>query len=250
MIKYCKSCGKEYKGDYCEHCGYGKPDLEVKAYDKYKVNKPERFMTDEEKAQRAEELKAKREAVKKQENKTSSQRRKAQTKSSQWGFIIVAVLVFIAIVLFVLYEAGFIFQPKDKKEVITTYFESIETNDFEGYMSTMVKPMAEEYRSYADEKGLSDIEAMKELYADYIEGFGEGYTITVEYGAEETVSEAMIKNSENLLNTTYSQKFDITEAYRIATTVTFKGDKAEENQAMYVYVGKIGRKWYILNIDN
>ncbi|MBQ8378381.1 MAG: hypothetical protein IJX42_04535, partial [Oscillospiraceae bacterium] len=93
MIKYCKSCGKEYKGDYCEHCGYGKPDLEVKAYDKYKVNKPERFMTDEEKAQRAEELKAKREAVKKQENKTSSQRRKAQTKSSQWGFIIVAVLV-------------------------------------------------------------------------------------------------------------------------------------------------------------
>ena len=250
MIKYCKSCGKEYKGDYCKLCGYGKPDLEVKAYDKYKVNKPERFMTDEEKAQRAEEMKAQREAVKKQENTTSSQRRKAQTNSSPWGFIIVAVLVFIAIVLFVLYEAGFIFQPKDKKEVITTYFESIENNDFEGYMSTMVKPMAEEYRSYADVKGLSDTEAMKELYADYIEGFGEGYTITVEYGAEEMVSETIIKNSEYLLNSEYEEKFDITEAYMINTTVTFKGNKAEETQTMHVFVGKIGRKWYILNIDN
>lgn len=250
MIKYCKSCGKEYKGEYCKHCGYGKPDLEVKAYDKYKVNKPERFMTDEEKAQRAEEMKAQREAAKKQENKTSSQRRKAQTKSSQWGFIIVAVLVFIAIVLFVLYEAGFIFQPKDKKEVITTYFESIENNDFEGYMSTMVKPMAEEYRSYADVKGLSDTEAMKELYADYIQGFGEGYTITVEYGAEEMVSETIIKNSEYLLNSEYEEKFDITEAYMINTTVTFKGNKAEETQTMHVFVGLIGRKWYILNIDN
>ncbi len=250
MIKYCKSCGKEYKGDYCKHCGYGKPDLEVKAYDKYKVNKPERFMTDEEKAQRAEEIKAKREAMKKEQSKTTAKRRKKQTKSSQWGFIIVAVLVFIAIVLFVLYEAGYIFQPKDKKEVITTYFESIETNDFEGYMSTMVEPMAKEYESYADDNGLSDSEAMKELYADYIEGFGENYTITVEYGAEEMVSEAVIRESENLLSSTYNENFDIKEAYRVATTITFKGDKAEETQNMYVFIGKIGRKWYILNIDN
>lgn len=250
MIKYCKSCGKEYSGKYCTHCGYGKEDLEIKAYDKYRVNKPERFLTDEEKAERAERYKAKREAEKKAGNEKASRNRQAQKKNSQWGFIIVAILVFVAIVLFVLYDGGYIFQGKDKKEVITTYFNAIDDNDFEAYLSTMVEPMADEYRKQADEIGISDEKAMETLYADYIEGFGEGYTITVEYGAETQMSDTEIKNSQVTLEEAYGELFNIKEAYRVSATVTFKGSKAEETLDMYVYVGKIKRNWYILNIDN
>ena len=249
-MKVCKSCGKEYKGEYCQSCGYGNPDLEIRAYEKYKVKKPERFMTDEEKAQKNEELKAQREALKKQENQTAAKRRQAQKRNSQWGFIIVAIVVFVAIVLLALYKSGYIFKPKDKTEVISKYFNSIENNDFEGYLSTMVKPMANEYRDYVEDKGLSDSDAMKELYSDYIEGFGENYTITLKFGAEEKMDESSIKESEDTLETAYGLSYDITEAYMVATNVTFKGSKAKEVQDMYVYVAKIGRQWYILNIDN
>ena len=50
MSRICKSCGKYFDGDYCNHCGYGKKDIKTKAAEKYKKNTtPVRFMTDEEK---------------------------------------------------------------------------------------------------------------------------------------------------------------------------------------------------------
>ena len=250
MIKYCKSCGKEYSGEYCKNCGYGKPDLEVKAYDKYKVKKPERFMTDEEKEKRAQELKAEREASKQQDSQVVAKRRQAQKKNSQWAFIITAIVVFIGVVLLALYSGGYIFQSADKTDVIKTYFSAIENNDFDGYLGTMVEPMADQYRESAKELGISDSDAMKELYSDYIEGFGENYTITLKFGNEEKVDDGVISQSESTLKSAYGKSFDIKEAYKVAVNVVFKGDKAEETQDMYVFVGKIGRKWYILNIDN
>lgn len=250
MIKYCKSCGKEYSGEYCNHCGYGKTDVKVKAFDKYKVNKPERFMTDEEKAERAEKTKALRKSQVKEHNASVTKKRKLQKRNSQWGFIILAVIIFLSLLLLLLYANGYIFAKKDKTEVITTYFKSIENNDFEGYLSTMLKPMAKNFRDYADEHNLSDTDAMKELYSDYIEGFGENYTITLEYGAEEKQPESVLRDSENLLENEYGESFKIKEAYKVAVTATFKGEKADEIQYAYVYVAKIGRYWYILNIEN
>lgn len=250
MIKYCKSCGKEYSGECCPHCGYGKKDLKIKALDKYKVEKPERFMTDEEKAQRNERLAAKREAEKKAMKASGAKSRQAQRKKSQWGFIILAAAVFLALLLFLLYQAGYIFQGTDKTEVIKTYFSAIDDGDFESYLSTMVEPMAEDYRTQAKKLGISDADAMDELYYDYTESFGKGYTIKVECGNEEAVSSDEIKNSEDTLEEAYGKSFDIKEAYKVAVTVTFKGSKAEETQGMYVYVGKIKGKWYILNVDN
>ena len=38
IMKICKSCGKEYKGEYCEHCGYGDPKLKTHAADNRKQN--------------------------------------------------------------------------------------------------------------------------------------------------------------------------------------------------------------------
>lgn len=250
MIKYCKSCGKEYRGKFCEHCGYGKEDVKIKAYDKYKVEKPERFMTDEEKAAKSESLRAKREEEKRTSREKSQNRTRPAKASSQWGFIITAVVIFAVVVLLALYKSGFIGQTKDKTEVIDRYFSSIDNGDFDGYLSTMIAPMAEDYRSTAKEMGISDEDAMDELYSDYIEGFGEGYTVTVEFGAEAEMSSAEIKSSENTLYQAYGKNYDIKEAYRVAVNVTFKGTKAEETQDMYVYVGKIKGKWYILNIDN
>lgn len=246
MIKYCKSCGKEYKGDWCEHCGFDKPDLEIKAFDKYKVNKPERFMTEEEKAQRAEEYK--KQAKESSKNKTSAKPLQKPAKGSQWGFIILVAVVFAAIVIFMLWQNGIIFH-KDKTEVITTYFNSIQTNDFEGYISTMVEPMAEDYREEAENHGLSEAEFLRQSYSDYSEGFGEGYTISLTFGNEEQMSADEISSSEEILENAYGESFNIKEAYKIATTAQYKGSITEETVNYYVYVGRIKNDWYILNID-
>lgn len=249
MIKYCKSCGKEYSGSYCENCGYGKENLKIKAYDKYKVKKPERFMTDEEKRQRSEEFRKKREQEKNSAGKVASKNRKKQRQKSQWSFIIIAIIVFAGVVLLALYSGGYIFQGKDKKEVISTYLSAIEQGDFESYLSTMVEPMAEKLRSDAKKRGISEENAMDELYADYNDGFGEGYTVSVEFGTEEEMTADDIKNSEKLLKEAYDEEFKIKEAYKVATTVVFKGTKAEETVNYYFYVGKIKGDWYILNIE-
>lgn len=249
MVKYCKSCGKEYCGDYCEHCGYGKEDIKVKAFDKYKVNKPERFMTEEEKRERSEQIRKKREQERESSKKNLSANRKKQKKKSQWGFIIVAIVVFIGVVIFALYSGGYIFQAKDKKEVITTYLSAIESNNFEQYLGTMVEPMADDLREEAKSMGLSDGNAISELYSDYIEGFGEGYTISVEYGTETQMTSDDIKNSEEILKNAYGESFEIKDAYKVATTLVFKGSKAEETVNWYFYIGKIKGDWYILNID-
>lgn len=249
MIKYCKSCEKEYSGSYCQHCGYGKEDIKVKAYDKYKVNKPERFMTDEEKRERSEKLRKQREQQRKESAKTASKSRQKQKKKSQWGFIITAIVIFIGVVVVTLYSGGYIFQGKDKKEVIGDYISAIESGDFEKYLSTMVEPMADEYRSQAKSMGLSDSEAIDVLYADYNEGFGEGYSISIEYGTETEMTSDDIKNSEEILKNKYEKNYNIKEAYKVAATLKFKGSKAEETVNWYFYVGKIKGDWYILNID-
>ena len=49
---YCPCCRREFVRpvDYCDKCGYGKTDVKIKSVEKYKkFNKPERFMSDEEK---------------------------------------------------------------------------------------------------------------------------------------------------------------------------------------------------------
>lgn len=249
MIKYCKSCSKEYSGDFCESCGYGKEDLEIKAYDKYRVKKPERFMTDEEKQERNEQLRKKEEADRLAQKERSAKSRQAQQSRSQWGFIVMVVIAFAAVVVFALYQSGYIFN-KDKTEVIRTYFDSIVQNDFEGYLSTMVEPMAESYRKEAADMGLSDKDAMRELYSDYTEGFGEGYTITLDIGTQTAMTAEDIKASQKTLQEAYGESYTIKEAYMVAVSADFKGSKKEETAEMYVYIGKIKNDWYILNIDS
>lgn len=248
MIKYCKSCSKEYSGDYCKHCGYGKKDLEIKAYDKYRVLKPERFMTDEEKSERAEQLRNKRAQQATAAKENTARKRQAQKKKSQWGYIAVAVAVFAAIMVFVLYEGGYIFS-KNKTDVISAYFTAIADNDFEKYLGTMLEPMADEYKKEAKKLGLDETEAMQELYSDYSEGYGKGYTVSLKFGNEEKISESDIKESEQTLETAYKKSYNIKDAYKIAVNVTFKGEKKQETVPMYVYIAKIKGDWYILNIE-
>lgn len=249
MIKYCKSCGKEYSGKWCEHCGYGKPDLVTHAADKYKKEKPERFMTDEEKTERSKRLAEKREAEKKLDSEKQSKSRAAQKRKSQWAFIIIALVVFAAVAVFALWQNGIIFKGADKTEVITTYFNAIAGGDFDGYTSTMVEPMAKGYEEELEKQGLSKSEFMKKSYEDYEKGFGEGYTVSVSFGNEEKMSGEEISDSENILKSAYGKSYSIKEAYKVATNVTYTGTLTEETVDYYVYVGKIGSRWYILNID-
>lgn len=249
MIKYCKSCGKEYKGDWCEHCGFGKPDNHQKSLDKYKkytLNKKDKYLTDEEKAERAELFAKKWEELKK--DSESRVLKKPAKKSSGWGFIALVFVVFVGVVILLLWQSGVIFSS-DKRDVITTYFNSIQTGDFEGYISTMVEPMAQSYRDEAKKQGIAESDFLRQSYADYEEGFGAGYTISLTFGSEEEMSANEISASEKLLKDAYGEDFNIKEAYRVAISADYKGSKSAETVNYYVYIGKIKGDWYILNID-
>lgn len=250
MIKYCKSCGKEYKGDWCENCGYGKPDIQIKAFDKYKVEKPERFMTEEELAEKSRRHAESEKERKLEEASRAKESRAAQKKSSQWSFIIMAAAVFAAIVLFVLYQNGIIFKGADKSDTIKDYFYSIAEKDFDKYISTMIEPMAEEYRKELDSQGLSKTDFMTQSYSDYSQIFGDGFSISkLTQGKETKMSSEEIKSSQQIIKEAFGKSYSIKEAYRVAVEVTYSGPVSSSTMNYYVYVGKINRKWYILNIE-
>ncbi|NLZ45572.1 MAG: hypothetical protein GX896_02665 [Clostridiales bacterium] len=258
MIKYCKSCGKEYSGDYCDHCGYGNPNLKIKSYEKYKTVKPERFLTDEEKSSLIEqkESEAKISSVKALERKEKNVSANAHTNSSAKpikrtsgvGFLALVFCVFAIITFIVLFQSGKIFKTPSKDQVIKTYFLSIASADFKEYTGTMIKPMAKENESDMEGANLSEEAFMKELYSDYTDGFGEGYTISIEINSYKLMSVQDISTSEETLNEAYNKTYNIKEAFEANVDVSYKGTKAQETVNYVVYIAKIGRNWYILNI--
>lgn len=237
MVKYCKSCGAEYKGDYCDKCGYGKPAERSKTFDKYKSNRQRK----EEKLAAAAEREA---ALQKKGIHEKSKMTKSQI------VIVVCVLAAVAaVVVWALWNAGVI-GAGDKTEPIVDYFTAIAENDYDKYVSSMPKAIAKTYDDYVSENGLSKDTFVKESYSDYHAILGESFTAKVTCGREEELSAEEIAQAENDYKSNFGDDIRIKEAYAVSVEVKFTGDLSEQTYNYDAYVAHIGWHWYIINMED
>ena len=239
MAKVCKSCGEMYSGKYCDKCGYGDPKLKSsKAAAKYKkATKPERFRTAEDKAVYAKWEKERLEARKKNRN---------YDKNAGIKTLILVAVVVVGVVIAVLWQSGIIFHV-EKTDVIRQYFNSIQNSDFDKFIDCFPSDMKDEYETQRKDGGYSKEQVMKEvLYADFIEEYGEGYTISVDFGQETKLEKGEYDLSG--YKEAYGRTPKVSEAYEVVTNITFRGSKGSEEAKLYIYVGRIGRSWKIFGM--
>ncbi|MCC8192076.1 MAG: hypothetical protein LIO41_03435 [Ruminococcus sp.] len=238
MTKVCKSCGKEYTGDYCEHCGYGNPDLKIKSAEKYKqTQKPLKVMTDEERTEYSKEQKEKRAG------------KKLPKKATKILSCIVGVLIVAAIVLFVLYRQGYIFNSVQKEDVAEKYFDSINSRSFSDFLSCVPPAVKEVYEDEAEELGLDDSNALDTLYSDMIEMYGDDFEIDTTLGKAKTVDDDAIEDYEDEYKEYYDKSISVSQAYVISATATISGSLASDEVYYEIYTAKIGGKWYVVNVS-
>jgi hypothetical protein len=238
MAKTCKSCGKEYKGEYCEHCGYGNPNLKTHAADKYKKSTtPVRFMTPEQKEEYYNELKKKR------EEETAGGRRKRNPK--MFRLMIVMIIAAVLIVFGTLFGTGVIGFNEKSSDVVVKYLEAVNERDFDDYVSCFTKEMRKDYESDLAETGYTEEEYMEAFNADFAEEYGDDFTITYDILNEDTITEYSLDGYEEAYGTTPN----ITEACLVVTDVTFSGSNGSEQFRMNFYTGKVGRHWKLFNIE-
>lgn len=238
MPKVCKSCGKEYTGEFCEHCGYGNPNLKIKAAKKYETKIPERFLPLDEQERLAKERLAQ---GKRPKNKSSKQKR------NQKILLIVLVIAVLGIIFFVLYNQG-LFSQNDPNELVNQYFTSISEMDYKKYNACFSFDLAKENNKGIKSQGLDKDKAMGTLYSDYINVFGKGFKSTVKIDETSDMDKGDIIEQEMDYQNQYGKSIDIKEGRIIKTTVKFEGSKSTENVKFEVYIARIGAKWCILNV--
>lgn len=222
MAKICKSCGAEYKGDYCDKCGYGKPNVTSAALEKMKKEgqKPVRFMTPEEKEAYYAELKAK---------KTVKAKKKKVKASKKAVFIIMGAAVLIIVIG--LFATG-TFSFGSKTAAIESYFKAIQDKDYESFAAALHPDIRKQYESDISELGATKDNYMKDYYCkDLDERYGEGFTITTELEEPQKLSDdeiTKIKNESGVSN--------IKSPYRVDLKATFSGSKSTEDAHLSVYV--------------
>lgn len=238
MPKICKSCGKEYTGDFCEHCGYGNPNLEIKAAKKYETKIPERFLPPEEQERLAKERLAQ---GKKPKTKTTKQIR------NQKILLIILVIAVSGIIFFVLYNQG-MFSSNDPNELVNQYFTSISEMDYDKYNDCFSSDLAKENNKGIKSQGLDKDTAMETLYSDYINVFGKGFKSTVKIDETLDMDKGDVIEQEMDYQEQYGKSVSLEEGKIVKTTVKFEGSKSSEDVKFEVYVARIGAKWCILNV--
>ena len=238
MPKICKSCGKEYTGEYCEHCGYGDPDLKIKATKKYETKIPERFLPPEEQERLAKERLAQ---GKRPKTKTVKQKR------NQKILLIVLVIAVVGIIFFVLFNQG-VFSQNDPEELVNQYFTSISEMDYDNYNACFSSDLAKENNKGIKSQDLDKDKAMETLYSDYINVFGKGFKSTVKIDETLDMDKGDIIEQEMDYQEQYGKSVSIEEGKIVKTTVKFEGSKSSEDVKFEVYVARIGAKWCILNV--
>jgi len=233
MAKECKSCGNYYNGDYCEKCGYGKKVTSKSAAKYKKATKPERFRTAED-----SKLYAEWDKERKEQSRSDPNRNKK--------FLILVLIIFIAMVLFVLYQSGVIFS-NTRTEVIEQYFTAVQNKDYDKFVKCHAKEIRDEYESDRKSMGLSKSDAMEYLYGDLDTEYGEGFKIDVQFGRETKLD----KDDYDL--TEYKEQYgtapSISDAYEMYVTVTFSGSKAADTANLYIYVVKTSGFWRIIGMS-
>lgn len=239
MPKICKSCGREYTEEYCEHCGYGNPNIKIKATKKYETKIPERFLPPEEQERLAKERLAQ---GKKPKTKTYKQKR------NQKILLILLVILVVGIIFFVLYNQG-MFSKINPDELVNQYFTSISEMDYDKYNACFSNDLADANDEGIKSQGLDKDEALEILYSDYINVFGKGFKTDIKIDETLSMDKGDIIEEEINYQEQYGKSISIDEGKIIKTTVKFEGSKSTDEMKFDVYVAKIGAKWCILNVE-
>ena len=221
--RICKSCGAEYKGDYCDKCGYGKPDISSKALEKMKKEgaKPVRFMTPEEKEAYYAELK-----------KQNEGKRKAKKKLKASKGTVLATLFLAAVVIVVSLFASGTISLGSKTAAIESYFQAIQDKDYSAFSAALHPQVRSEYESDISELGATKDNYMKDYYCkDLDERYGEGFTIKAELSDPEKLNDEDARKIKS-----ESGVSDIKSPYKVDARVTFSGSKQTETADLTIYV--------------
>lgn len=236
MAKICASCGKEYKGEYCEHCGYGDPNLKTHAADKYKTKKPVRYMTPEEKEAYYAELKERE----KERRKTG----KKQRDPKQTRLLIITAIVVVLFIVGTLFMSGSFGGAQDPNELIEEYFTAINERNFGDYAACMPYEIKREVEADLAATNYSESEYMEAYCADFAEAYGSDFVIEYSIGSAEVIDDYSMADYK----AAYGSVPKITEAQLVVVNVTFRGSKGEETFVMNAYAGKVGRNWKMFNL--
>lgn len=236
MAGICKSCGKEYKGEFCEHCGYGDPNLKTHAADKYKTQKAVRYMTPEEKEEYYAELK-RREAERRRTGK-------ARRDPKQVRLLIVLAAAVVLIIGGTLIFSG-AFGSGSSSQVVDAFFKAVNERDFRKYADCHSR---EQKRAIYDDlaaSGLNEQQYMEEFCSVFAEEYGSDFTVT--YTIEST--EPLTSYSMEDYRAAYGTVPNISEAELLVLDVTFKGSDGEETFKMNASTAHIGLTWKLLALD-
>ena len=236
MSKTCKSCGKTYTGEFCEHCGYGDPNLKTHAADKYKTKTPVRFMTPEQKEEYYEALKQKQ-----RERERSG---KAVRDPKQVRLLIIVAVSVGLLVLGTLFGTGALGFKEKNTDVIEKYFKAINDRDFDKYSACFPDEIRRSIERDLKDTGYSDEKYMDAYMADFEAEYGDDVRINYKLLKTEEITDYSMADYK----AAYGSVPQIAEAYNVVTDVVFEGSKGSETFRMNCYVGRVGRHWKIFNL--
>ncbi|MBR1724114.1 MAG: hypothetical protein IJ723_03740 [Ruminococcus sp.] len=236
MAKICKSCGKEYKGEFCEHCGYGDPNLKTHAADKYKTKTPVRYMTPEQKEEYYEALK--------QKQRDRERGAAPAHDPKQVRLLIIVAVVVGLLVIGTLFGTGALGFTEKNNDVIEKYFKAIHDRDFDKYAACFPEEIRKSIEQDLKDTGYTDQQYMEVYCADFAAEYGDDFRIN--YNLLKT--EEMTQYDMTDYKAAYGSVPEIAEAYNVVTDVTFEGSKGSETFRMNCYVGRVGRHWKMFNL--
>lgn len=238
MSKICRSCGKEYKKEYCEHCGYGDPNLKTTAADKYKTATPVRFMTPEQKKEYYDSLKKKEEERRK--NGGKKQRDPKQIR------LLIIVAAAVALLIFgTLFSSGVFGTGEKNTDVVEQYFAAVNERDFDKYVSCFTADMKKDYEQDLADTSFTKSEYMDAFCEDFVTEYGSDFLLEYEIINAKPLTEYSMDEYKSY----YGTVPDISEAYTIIADVTYRGSKGSDTFRYNCYVGKVGRHYKLFNIE-
>lgn len=238
MSKTCRSCGKEYKGEFCEHCGYGDPNLKTHAADKYKTETPVRFMTPEQKKEHYASLKKKEEERRK--NGGKKQRDPKQIR------LLVIVAAAVGLLIFgTLFRSGTLGTGETNTDVVERYFAAVNERDLDKYLSCFPPEMKKDYEQDLADTGFTKREYMDAFCADFVAEYGPD--LLLEY--EILSAKPLADYSMDEYKAAYGSVPSISEAYMVIVEVTYHGSQGSDSFRYNCYVGKVGRHYRLFNIE-
>ena len=232
-MKICKSCGKEYKGKYCEHCGYGDPKLKTHAADKYK--KSSGYIPPDMRKPANGKGKGK-------EKKARAGRKQRDPK--QMRLLIVLAVALVLLIGWTLIGSGLLGAGNSSGEVVDTFFRSVNERDFRKYANCHSKEQKKAIIADMNEAGLTEKQYMDEFRAPFAEQYGDDFKVS--YTIIDT--EQMKSYSMDEYREAYGTVPTISEAQCVVLDVTFEGSKGSETFRMHAYTAHIGLSWRLLEL--